>query len=819
MLKFTYCKNFAHAETREVEWDDFAEAVSKSVGYSTKEESIGRSAIVGGLREDETIGRAENIACRTMASLDYDNLPAGTSLDDVELALSLGLDCAFAAYTTFRHTPDAPRFRVFVPLSRAVSPAEYGKVVEQIRDAIDLEGLDDCSYKVNQIMFLASHRHGVTPWKMSQGGQPWAVPDVVAGIVTGGAAVDPTDDLEMAISAQPLDLTADQVNTILDNYPADVLGYDEWLRVGMAIWHQYSGSDEGFRLWDSWSAQDGERYKKHQMRTKWRSFTAHSKPVTMASLIKATGGTKAVVVAADSTVALSLEKEAEQVCDRQTYSAFKKRVQALNEVQLSPDIRSLLAKTVHEVYAKDAGMGLREVKSSFKPIRGSRPSDGDGDMSAMETPEWLEGWVYGEADCVFINTAVSDYAIKREAFRAKYDRMPECVGLEMDAASFALNVVRIPTVVRGMYWPGEPKLFNTEGKDHVNTYHHSGIGPADTLDGDTDGQSVVDMFVQHVRNSVSDTREGDLLIDFMAYVYANPGKRVKWGMLIWGIEGNGKTYFFHVLQLLMGRNVTVINTSMIERPFNDWAVGSRLIGIEEIRISGTNKWRVLDQLKPMISNDSIAVEPKGATRYHAPNFASYLMTTNHQDAVPMSDNDRRYCVIFTRHRRQEDLFVQHGGREQAAEYFGRLFRESERRIDAIGRFLLDHKLSADFDPTGRAPVTTGLLEMREANVSDDRQTLEEAVEDHACEIVSASVLDVTYLSRCVTMEGGSLPQGRIMAGILRELGYTQVSKKRVKVKGALHYVWFDRNTMSDDEAKTLVRKWHEGGEEFVDVPF
>ncbi len=391
-----------------------------------------------------------------------------------------------------------------------------------------------------------------------------------------------------------------------------------------------------------------------------------------------------------------------------------------------------------------------------------------------------------------------------------------------------------PFLVYGVTWSADANAFDglegrceitftvydddTEGKDHVNIYHDSGIDPADTLDGDPDGQAVVDMFVQHVRNSVSDIREGNLLIDFMSYVYANPGKRVKWGMLIWGIEGNGKTYFFHVLQLLMGRNVTVINTSMIERPFNDWAVGSRLIGIEEIRISGTNKWRVLDQLKPMISNDSIAVEPKGATRYHAPNFASYLMTTNHQDAVPMSDNDRRYCVIFTRHRRQEDLFTQHGGRDQAADYFSRLFGESERRIDAIGRFLLDRKLSADFDPTGRAPVTGGLLEMREANVSDDRQAVEEAVEDHACEIVSASLLDITYLNRCVTMEGGTLPQGRVVAGILRELGYTQVTKKRMKVNGSLHYVWFNKNAMSDEEAKGRVRKWHEGGEEFVDEP-
>jgi hypothetical protein len=816
-VKLTYCKNFASAETREVEWEKFVSTATKSVGYASKEESVKRAAIVGGLRADETVGRAENIAARTIASLDYDKLPEGTTLDDVELALSLGLPCAFTAYTTFRHMPAVPRFRVFVPLSRAVTPEEYPAVVEAIAAAVGLDGLDDCSFVVGQLMFLASHRHGVEPWNMSQPGEPWRVPSVVEGRIERAAPVD--DDmggLDIAVASQPLDMTPDAVAALLDSYPADGLEYDDWLRVGMAIWHQTEG--EGYKTWLDWSAKSS-KHDPRQMRAKWRSFGGRGKPVTMASIIAAAGGQRAISVDVASPVALSLEREAEQVHDRETYSAFKKRVQALNEMQLPPDIRSLLARTVYEVYAKDAKMDLRSVKSAFKPAKrdsGAHGPDGEG---GVPMPEWLDGWVYGEADCVFINTNVSDYAIRKEAFRAKYDRMPECVALEMDAATFALNIVRIPTVIRGMYWPGEVRMFETEGKTHVNTYYPSGIAPAKTLEGDADGQAVVDMFVQHVRNSIEDKREGDLLIDFMAYVYANPGQRVRWGMLLWGIEGNGKTYFFHVLQLLMGRNATVINTSMIERPFNDWAVGACLIGIEEIRISGTNKWRVLDQLKPMISNDSIAVEPKGASRYHAPNFASYLMTTNHQDAVPMSDNDRRYCVIFTRHRRQEDLFAQHNGREATADYFARLFRESERRLDAIGRFLLDHKPSAEFNPKGRAPVTGGLVEMRAANVSDDRQAVEDAIEDHACGIVSAQLLDVTYLNGCVGIDGGSLPQGRVLASVLRDIGYTQVAKKRVKIKKAVHYIWFNKAEMTEDEAISRARQWHDGGDDFSEVPF
>lgn len=811
MVEFTYCKNFAHAETRSLEWSEFSRRVSKSVGYDTKEQSIRRAALVGGLRADESAGRADNIASRTIATLDYDDLPEGTGLDDIELALSIGLSCAFTAYTTFRHTPEAPRFRLFVPLSRAVSPTEYKSIVDDIHNAVGLDGMDACSYTINQIMFLASHRNGVHPWALSQDGEPWQVAGREAGQVVRLDTKEETFDLDIAVASMPLDLSPDAVAMLLESKPAEGLDYDAWLRVGMAIYHQTEG--QGFDEWMRWSAKSSKHDPRY-MRRKWQSFGGHANPVTMASIIAEAGGARSVSVSAESAVALSLEEEAEAVADRESYAAFKQRVQALNEVQLPPDIRGRLASIVHEVYARDEKMSLRDVKSSFKPMKKRTPASG-----GEETPGWLEPWVYAEADCVFVNSDVPEYAIKREAFRARFDRMPEPTALDTDAATFALNIAQIPTVVRPMYWPGQERLFETEGKTMINSYYPSGKEPATVLD--EDGQRVVDLFMGHVRNTIDDEREGNLLIDFMAYVYRNPAHRVRWGMLLWGIEGNGKTYFWTIMQDLLGKNARTITTSMIERPFNDWAVGTRLVGIEEIRISGTNKWRILDQLKPMISNDTIAVEPKGATSYHAPNFASYLMTTNHQDAVPMSDNDRRYCVIFTRHLSERDLFAQHGGRDGVAAYFHTLFTETRQRIDAIGRFLLDWQISDDFDPHGRAPITRGITAMRAANVSDDRLAVEEAIEDYACDIVSERMVDVTHLNNCVTMEGGELPTKRALANVMRDLGYRQISGRRVKVKNNDHYVWVASNdTSADDEAREAVRAWHDkGDDDFSDVPF
>ena len=108
MIRFTYCKNFATAETKETEWEPFAKTLTTFKAFPSKEASVKRAAFVGGVRADEDKGRADgNIVLRTVATLDFD-APQGT-LDDIEFALQLMLPCAFVAYSTFRHTPEAPR--------------------------------------------------------------------------------------------------------------------------------------------------------------------------------------------------------------------------------------------------------------------------------------------------------------------------------------------------------------------------------------------------------------------------------------------------------------------------------------------------------------------------------------------------------------------------------------------------------------------------------------------------------------------------------------------------------------------------------------
>ena len=831
MIKFTYCKNFASAVTKEVEWDDFARPLTRSVEFPSKDASIRRGAFIGGVREDESRGREANVKWRTVATIDYDALSIG--IEDVEFALQITLDCAFVAYSTFRHAPGAPRVRLCVPLSRPVDEAEYKATVDEIVRTVGLGTPDKCSYVMNQIMFLPSHQPGVEPWSLRNDGEPWQVSSVPSvPSVPGPTKTNETDKIDgieddgeellRLVAARPLDLTEEEVDAALEAYPAEGLEYDDWLRVGMALFHQFEGADAGWRRWLAWS-EKSSKHDPRQMKTKWRSFDGglRDRPVTFASVIKLAGGLRqAIEIRPDSQTFEALRQRAEAVSSMEDYKALRNEVRALSDTRLPKDMRSIVVGTVHEVWGKGAKIGKREMAAAFKFSGGERPlAGGGGDDGSVACPAWLEDWVFCQATNTYERISVR-HSIKREAFRTTYDSEPEVVAAETDAVTFARHHCKMPVVAALMYWPGQPSFFEMNVLRYLNTYVASGQEPCETLEGDEDGQSVVELFMAHVLNLIPSEREQRILLNFMAYVYQNPGKRVRWAVLIHGIEGAGKTFFFTIMQLLLGHNAKSVSTTAINSEFTGWAAGAVLINVDEIRIAGTNKYAILDKMKPMITDDTIPVINKNENERLVPNFASYIMSTNHADAIPVGDNDRRYCVISTRYTRKEDLYEQLGGPEAVAAYFDRLFSECQRRVDALGRMLLDWKIDADFKPEGRAPETDGLVSMRSLNVSEERDGIEVLLEKHACRVIGPDIIDVTELRKLALIDGDDVPKGRALGHILSDMGYTQIPNRRVKLKDRVdHYVWFRKGRITPQEAIEVVRQFNEKGDGFDDIPF
>lgn len=795
-------KGMGIIENKVKSWADIVKKLSAHVELDNKEKA---GFFVGGAFSGEH-RVDEDLICRSLLTLDIDEYQGG-DIDDLSFDLELSGLGAFVAYSTHRHVNNIPRVRLVLPLSREVSSDEYRVISQAFCKTLTLFKFDSCSFKPNQFMFYPCCPVGGDRWVMVGDGDAVNV-DLFLTDKDDVFDVDDESDDDDFTRDLPLNMSDDEVKGLLFAYPAEPLAYDDWLKVGQALHHQYLGSDVGFDLWVSWSALSS-KHDARMMRKKYNSFGKWSGVrVTMASVcwhVKQQGGVVASVFD-------TLRAEAQAVAGYSDYLALKKRICAMNESVLHDDMRSTLAADIVAACGKDLGLTKAEVKKAFC-FGGSFEKSGD---VVPASPDWLNDWVYVEKLCEFANTRLN-YSIKREAFNAKYNRMEDVKSAEMLASDYALTCCELLTCVDKMYWPSFGVTFEYDNKLMLNSYVESGYKAVEITD---NNKHAIDLFLAHINNILSGEREQRILLDWLAYVVQNAGKRINWAILLQGAQGTGKSYFAKVLEWVLGSNAKSLDPSALGERFTGWAHGAVVNIVEEIRIKGDDKWRIMDRLKPFITNSMIQIEEKGRDHRTVPNFTNYLLLTNYKDALPITNDDRRFCVMYGRIQNEQELFDYFGGRDATGDYFEHLFAESEKHAGVIKTFLLKYKISDDFKASGRAPDTNSRRLMIQASVSPEQCTVEDLINKHECGVVNGSVLDVTWLNELCAIDGDVLPPTRTLGHILTDIGYQQIDNRRVKIKktNSYHYVWYKPTVKNNsDVVKNIVKDFFEN--DLDSVPF
>lgn len=118
---------------------------------------------VGGhLREGHR--RSGYVEARQIVTLDLDYPPEDFWGKMMALVDSFDLDCAFAAYSTHKHTDKKPRYRLIIPLDRTVSPDEYEAIARKIGEKVGIDYFDDTTFQPSRLMFWPSHSSDVKPF-------------------------------------------------------------------------------------------------------------------------------------------------------------------------------------------------------------------------------------------------------------------------------------------------------------------------------------------------------------------------------------------------------------------------------------------------------------------------------------------------------------------------------------------------------------------------------------------------------------------------------------------------------------------------------
>ena len=147
---------------RDITWEDLCKKVSVTQRTTETVEEYRKlkkgmqdsikdvGGFVGGhLRQ----GRRKNgmVLCRSMLTLDMDY-----GKPDIWDEIAMLHDFKCCVYSTHKHTPEAPRLRIIIPLSREVTEEEYPAVARMVAKEIGIDLFDDTTYEACRLMYWPS---------------------------------------------------------------------------------------------------------------------------------------------------------------------------------------------------------------------------------------------------------------------------------------------------------------------------------------------------------------------------------------------------------------------------------------------------------------------------------------------------------------------------------------------------------------------------------------------------------------------------------------------------------------------------------------
>lgn len=149
-------------KNNEISWDDFCKRVSttqtttETVEEYRKMSKPQQDSIkdVGGFVAGHLkAGRRKNgtVLCRSMLTLDMDH-----GSEDILDELDMFNSHKMCIYSTHKHTPEAPRLRLIMPLTRDVSEDEYPAVARKVAQEIGMDMFDDTTYQPHRLMYWPS---------------------------------------------------------------------------------------------------------------------------------------------------------------------------------------------------------------------------------------------------------------------------------------------------------------------------------------------------------------------------------------------------------------------------------------------------------------------------------------------------------------------------------------------------------------------------------------------------------------------------------------------------------------------------------------
>lgn len=317
-----------------------------------------------------------------------------------------------------------------------------------------------------------------------------------------------------------------------------------------------------------------------------------------------------------------------------------------------------------------------------------------------------------------IISEVFDYALKRP--RVSYQSF-------LDFANRYLNKrVQVATdkegqpvmKAAGKWWAEHPKRRQYEtivfapGREIPQAYNLWQGFACDAIPGDCS------LFLEHIEKNIcqSNLEYYSYLLGWMARCVQKPDRSGEVAIVLRGEQGTGKGAFAKHLGALFGRHfLQVSDPKHLVGSFNSHLRDCVLLFADEAFYAGDKKHESV--LKALVTEETLAIEHKGADIFAAPNYTHIILASNSNWVVPAGSNERRFFALDVSSEKMQDK-----------KYFASIKKQMENGgREALLHFLLNYNI-ADFEVRD-VPKTLALQDQKLLSMSPEESWFFEKISE------------------------------------------------------------------------------------------
>lgn len=343
-------------------------------------------------------------------------------------------------------------------------------------------------------------------------------------------------------------------------------------------------------------------------------------------------------------------------------------------------------------------------------------------------------------------------------------------------AALRSTLYTIPKVDHIRFLPLTPPLSIVEdkrGRKGINTYQPAHI--------DFSVAGDVTPFLDHWAKVLPVENDRKVLYSFLAHNIKYPGHKIPWAIFMQSTPGVGKSVFYELMQNGLGEMfVYRPNASELAEggsKFNSWAREKLLITIDEIKVD--ERRELVEILKPYITETQIEIQSKGKDQDIEDVPTNWMFFSNFKDAIPISEDDRRYAVLFSA--------LQTRSQRLAAgltdEYFVRFWHwlRNENGFKFIINWLKNYPIELGSLPV-TAPDTSSRAEAIRMGRTPFEVLLDDLIDTKSCGFRGGYV-SITALEKAISAKRIRKPPEYVIEQTLNRKGYVHLGYTSTPVPG------------------------------------